>query len=70
MNRILSAFAAAAFALSLGSGSMAATATSAPVKPPSKMSTMAKHSCPKGQTWVKGYTTKKGKKVDGYCRKG
>ncbi|HLI97884.1 MAG TPA: hypothetical protein VKT72_17585 [Candidatus Baltobacteraceae bacterium] len=28
-----------------------------------------KHSCPAGQHWVKGYKTKSGKKVHGYCRK-
>jgi hypothetical protein len=28
------------------------------------------HMCPKGKMWVKGYTTKSGKKVAGYCRKG
>lgn len=28
-----------------------------------------KHSCPAGQHWVKGYHTKSGKYVHGYCRK-
>ncbi len=28
-----------------------------------------KHSCPAGQHWVKGYKTKNGTKVHGYCRK-
>ena len=27
------------------------------------------HSCPRGKVWVNGYKTKKGKYVDGYCRK-
>jgi hypothetical protein len=28
-----------------------------------------KHSCPAGDHWVKGYHTKSGKYVKGYCRK-
>lgn len=31
-------------------------------------STHVKHSCPAGQHWVKGYKTKTGKHVHGYCR--
>jgi hypothetical protein len=27
-----------------------------------------KHSCPTGKHWVKGYHTKSGKYVHGYCR--
>ena len=63
MNRILSSFLALAMCASLG--------TFAVAKSSSHMmsSTKMTHSCPKGETWVHGYTKKDGTKVKGYCRK-
>ncbi|MGH7728994.1 MAG: hypothetical protein ACREM2_09405 [Vulcanimicrobiaceae bacterium] len=68
MNRLFSALLAAAFVLTAGSSAFAAKATP---KSHSMMTThhMMAESCPKGETWVNGYTTKKGAKVKGYCRK-
>lgn len=66
MRRVLSLLAAIVFAASLSGLAMA--------KPHDHMGNGAmmgnshKHKCPPGKTWVKGYTTKKGVKVKGYCR--
>lgn len=49
----------------LFAGSSAYASTSSMTKAGHHM----KHSCPAGQHWVKGYKTKSGKKVHGYCRK-
>jgi hypothetical protein len=75
MHRFLSAFATAAFALSLGTAVSAdSMATAKPAmasaKPMMSKSMMAKPmTCPKGQTLVKGYKSKSGKMVAPYCRK-
>jgi hypothetical protein len=73
MNRLLTALATGAMVLSLGAPSFAA-ATPKPMKSPMSMaSPMAKmsstKSCPKGESYVKGYTKSNGTKVKGYCRK-
>jgi hypothetical protein len=65
MKRLFQAVLASAIALAFLSSSPSAYA---------KGSTMMhsghhKHSCPAGQHWVKGYKTKNGTKVHGYCRK-
>ena len=66
MHRLLSSVAAAAFVLSLGAPTFAATSKTSSGGTMTK--TMSK--CPAGSTWVKGYKTKTGKTVKGYCRKG
>lgn len=47
-----------------------AKASPAPsMAPMSSMTSMSSpQPCPTGKKWVKGYTTKSGKKVSGYCR--
>jgi Rieske Fe-S protein len=71
MSRFLSAMSALVLAASLGTAAFAASSTpamkSGGTMTRSKMSAKM-HSCPKGKSWVKGYTTKKGTKVKGYCR--
>jgi hypothetical protein len=74
MQRLLSAFASAAFALSLGAAVSAdtmATPKAMMASPKAMMMTkMAKTpTCAKGQTLVKGYKNKAGKMVAPYCRK-
>jgi hypothetical protein len=66
MQRFLSSVFALAFAASLGTSAFAqgAMATTAPAMTKTTSST----SCPKGETYVKGYTKSDGTKVAGYCR--
>ena len=69
MNRILTALVASVAFLTLSAPSFATTASPSPMKSPSAHATPAgNHTCPKGQTYVKGYTKKDGTKVKGYCR--
>ena len=63
MKRSFSVLTALAMACSLGAYAQAGTMHS--MHSHSKMM----HSCPAGQHWVHGYTTKAGKKIHGYCRK-
>ena len=60
MQRFLSAIFALAFAATLSAPAFADT-----MKSSSMAST--KTTCPKGQSWTKGYTKKDGTKVKGYC---
>jgi hypothetical protein len=66
VRRLTAILVALAFAASLSTGAIA--------KPHDSMGTGmtggagVKHKCPKGKSWVKGYTNKKGTKVKGYCR--
>ena len=65
MQRFLSALFGIAFVATLGTGaSFAATAA----KGSAMSSTMASTKCAKGSSYVKGYKTKAGKSVKGYCR--
>jgi hypothetical protein len=72
MNRFLSALITGAALLAFATPSFASTAMTA--ASPSAMAPMAhatpagNHTCPKGQTYVKGYTKADGTKVKGYCR--
>ena len=66
MKRLLSSIFALAFAATLGTSAMAA---STPAPAMSKTTTTASTSCPKGESYVKGYTKSNGTKVAGYCRK-
>ena len=67
MTRLFSRLLVTAMALAFisGASAFAATSTSAPMT----SSTHKKHSCPAGETWVKGYTKSNGQHVKGYCRK-
>lgn len=66
MKRLFNALLATAFLLSSAMlGASAASNSSMMTTHHSKM----KHSCPAGEKWVKGYHTKSGKYVHGYCRK-
>ena len=64
MQRFLSALFGIAFVASLGSGAgFAATKSTSMMS-----SSMSSMKCAKGQSYVKGYKTKAGKSVKGYCR--
>ncbi|MGH7707901.1 MAG: hypothetical protein ACREM6_08260 [Vulcanimicrobiaceae bacterium] len=65
MNRLISVLTAAVFAASLSTAAFAATSNSMGSHAMGKTATK----CTTGETWVKGYTNKAGKKVKGYCRK-
>ena len=67
MRRLLSSVAALAFVLALGTGTALATDKTGS---PAMGGTSMGMTCPKGSSWVKGYTNKAGKVVKGYCRKG
>jgi hypothetical protein len=68
MKRLFSGLLVTAFLLT--SSMLAASASSSSMKSTSSHSSMTtKKSCPAGETWVKGYKTKSGKTVKGYCRK-
>jgi len=62
MTRLFSAVIALAIASALTFAAPSAYAHS------TMHSSHMKHSCPAGQHWVKGYKTKTGKYVHGYCR--
>jgi hypothetical protein len=66
VRRFFSTLAAVAFVVSLGTGTGVAAHKKVSATPAS-MASMG--TCTTGETWVKGYTTKKGKVVKGYCRK-
>jgi len=67
MNRILSSFLALAMCASLGSIAVASSSSSHNMS--SSKTTTSSTKCPKGETYVKGYTKSNGTKVKGYCRK-
>ncbi len=65
MNRFYPRLLAAAMALAFTFAGQSAFAHSSM----KSMTGKHMHSCPAGQHWVKGYKTKSGTKVHGYCRK-
>jgi len=66
MKRVLSALAAAAFVLGIATAGASASSKSKMTATPAPMT--KKMTCPKGKTYVKGYTKKNGTKVAAYCR--
>ena len=73
MSKLFSAIMALCLVGALSSGVDAqAKAKSSPAPSMAPMSSMGSmsspHPCPSGKKWVTGYTTKSGKKVNGYCR--
>ena len=75
MNRLVTALIASATFLTLATPSFAQTSMSSPsaMKAPMAKATpsmmKSTKSCPKGESYVKGYTKSNGTKVKGYCRK-
>jgi hypothetical protein len=71
MKRIFTALisAAAIFTMATPSFATAATPKPAMAMPMAKVTPAGNHTCPKGETYVKGYKKADGTKVKGYCRK-
>jgi hypothetical protein len=65
MKRLFSGLLATAFLLS----SAMLTASAASHSSMTSSHSKTKQTCPAGEKWVKGYKTKSGKTVKGYCRK-
>ena len=66
MRKLLSSFLAVAFAAAVTSGAAVAKTKDTSM---GAMAMPMATTCPAGSKWVKGYKTKSGTMVKGYCRK-